>query len=335
MVIKKLPNDLHTLYSQLNTEKIFPHELREDEIFDIYPPSSFQDPRSSAYAMTAQEEWDMVQGWLQDAADCHDLGRHKDGWMAFVYVPILRYIFDSKPLETDVMVPRCKEDKKRRMGTRLELVTSARIAVYSAPWERIPGANGNYDALPGADDSSSATELLPTLPGNISTKKLDFVVVLDLNPEEPFQRLINNHILGMGSHHVNQTQYEAIKRSLVAVSIKMTLASKDPMVQLAYWTAAWHKRMASLRRNQGREAGPADRLVSLPLIQVVRHQWSIYYAVDMGTSIKIYGPQAIGSTSTGGGVGDIYALISSLRSIKQWIETTYRRSMESWFGLTE
>lgn len=59
--------------------------------------------------------------------------------------------------------------------------------------------------------------------------------------------------------------------------------------------------------------------VSLLLIQVVGHVWQIYFACNMGTHIDLYGPMTIGSTEN---ITLIYALLSSLQSIKAWIETT-------------
>lgn len=61
-----------------------------------------------------------------------------------------------------------------------------------------------------------------------------------------------------------------------------------------------------------------QRLVCLPLIQVVGHVWHMYYACDLGNSITIYGPVSLGLT---GDLMAMYALFTFLRPVKLWIET--------------
>ncbi|KAI0447033.1 hypothetical protein F4803DRAFT_500776 [Xylaria telfairii] len=130
--------------------------------------------------------------------------------------------------------------------------------------------------------------------------------------------------------HINQTFYRPVRKSLIAVSIetKPEVPQNDPLLQLCIWTAAWHSRMYILRPSAS--LNPGARLVSLPLIQAAGHVWRIYFACDMGTYIDLYGPMTIGSTET---ITSIYALLSSLQSIKAWIETTFQDAMKKWFDV--
>lgn len=54
----------------------------------------------------------------------------------------------------------------------------------------------------------------------------------------------------------------------------------------------------------------------------------MYFACDSGSSITIYGLLSMGSTKT---IPSVYILLSSLQALKDWAETTFRASMETWF----
>lgn len=79
-------------------------------------------------------------------------------------------------------------------------------------------------------------------------------------------------------------------------------------------------------------AGPKPRLISMPLIQVVGHQWYIYFVCDRGTLLDGYGPVSLGfmesTTST-------YVLLISLEAIKTWMLGTFASSLCAWFVCDE
>jgi hypothetical protein len=195
----------------------------------------------------------------------------------------------------------------------------------------------------------------------VESKKVDYVFALDLAADDPLQRVIKELLLReMHLHiaqdeakgvppHLNQTAYEAVWNSLIAVSIetKQDTVSGDPLVQLGIWVAAWHIRMKKLRLDRGLQSlssptasiaepsaaslSPA-RLVSLPLILAIGATWQIYYSCDCGDRIEISGPFPLGSTLT---LASTYQLLACLRAIKEWVKTTFYQEMRRWFHCDE
>ncbi|TQV90297.1 hypothetical protein IF1G_11056 [Cordyceps javanica] len=93
-------------------------------------------------------------------------------------------------------------------------------------------------------------------------------------------------------------------------------------VQLGIWLAAWYKRMRRLAELAGR---PRQRMLTLPVIQVVGGVWSVMYAVDEVTLIRVlYRNSQIGETDSmlGG-----YQLEASMAVLGRWVESTF----EPWF----
>lgn len=101
---------------------------------------------------------------------------------------------------------------------------------------------------------------------------------------------------------------------------------KDPLVQLAIWTAAWYQHMYDFRE-QLVGAGPKPAFGSVLLIQVVGHAWHLYIEHDTASSIDIYEPESLGSTD---GLIPIYVLYNSLEAIKEWVKDTFCTNMQTW-----
>lgn len=134
----------------------------------------------------------------------------------------------------------------------------------------------------------------------------------------------------------------------VSIECKRAYPASDPLMQLIVWTAAWQKRMRALRWEMSlthvgtvlndetagtstNTASPETRLVTVPLIQVVAHQWQMYFACDEGAFLVIYGPILLGSTYD---ISGLYSLISSLGSLKRWVEDEFYTGMKEWFMCT-
>jgi hypothetical protein len=96
---------------------------------------------------------------------------------------------------------------------------------------------------------------------------------------------------------INQTDYKPLLDALIAISIETKVggASLDEgRVQLAVWAAAWHHRMLSLGIGRPTaDTSASERLVTLPLILTLDHEWSLYFACDRGTKIVSPGPLSI------------------------------------------
>jgi hypothetical protein len=82
---------------------------------------------------------------------------------------------------------------------------------------------------------------------------------------------------------------------------------------------------------QHRQREQQRHLIPVPLIVVVGHSWDMYFTVfdNAGRSITIYGPVKMGGTET---ILDTYALVASLKALREWIKTTFKEAMEEWFG---
>lgn len=125
------------------------------------------------------------------------------------------------------------------------------------------------------------------------SKKVDFALVLVPQPSSSLRTAIQQIInLTMSTPSINQSAYTPLRYNPIAIAVeaKTATASRDPVVQLGFWTAAWHRRMEALRPPL---AALADRtatirtmmMVSLPLISIVNHEWKVYFACDRGTRI--------------------------------------------------
>ena len=135
-----------------------------------------------------------------------------------------------------------------------------------------------------------------------NSKKVDFVLVLDLAATNPLARAMSQFTDAEPRNpkgcHINHTIYAPISRSPIAASIelKQSFQARDPIIQLGIWVAAWHARMYALREQLIPLDDSWPSLVSVPLIQVTGYQWHVYFACDLKQSIDIYGPVNLGST---------------------------------------
>lgn len=279
--------------------------------------------------------------------------RHENSWNNFVHGPLLKLIFPGRnyrlPPSSDVRV-ECE---------------SVMFAAIAGPWIPTFGKKQDGSVLNlactlsanTAEDSegnqvSTDKASLTEIRSRVESKKVDYVLALDLPAGDPLReralQLAESSAPKIDcANYVNQTIYEPLFENLIAVSIetKARANSKHPaesFVQLSVWVAAWHNRMEHLRihllqGNQPSSAAqaadskaPSNRLVSVPMIEVNQHDWSLYFACDEVDSIRTFGPIKIGSTVS---VIEVYKLLNSLEAIKQWVMGTFRRRMGGWFGL--
>jgi hypothetical protein len=169
-----------------------------------------------------------------------------------------------------------------------------------------------------------STVLLPMFTLVPTLRASNYVIVLDvLDKNDALKYMIDqlNHFRWEHANvkfHINQTAYTPIGESPIAVSIetKKDVPSGEPLLQLGIWVAAWNKRMIYLRHVLvfhaigiivGNEWWD-QRLVSVPLIQVIGHDWKIYFACLDKDNIMLYGPIGIESTDS---MVQLYVLMAS------------------------
>ncbi|KAI0153091.1 hypothetical protein GGR57DRAFT_155603 [Xylariaceae sp. FL1272] len=348
--VKSLPLETHSLYFGIRNAvefqiQIVPPELRgSTSLLDDYgslPEHSYsQEPstKDAAEAILAT-----VRRIRHQAALSARWQRHELAWNNLVRTPLLDFVFgpdNSLKLEQDASV-------------RLEPVMSALIARDSVPRldPRLFATSSNQGSAPAWTIPESGPEQSvtddSTISGRSESKKVDYVLVLDLAETSPLRKTISDLILQISvrdgtSVHINQTDYAPICDSPIAVSIetKSKSAARDPLLQLGIWIASWNKRMVDLRSwmlvSRGLVKDISEikhpKLVSVPLILATGHDWELYFACDQGHSIVIRGPVPLGSTLT---TLKMFALLASLKVVKAWVLDAFEKGLTAWFSLPE
>ncbi|KAK4137954.1 hypothetical protein BT67DRAFT_447641 [Trichocladium antarcticum] len=264
----------------------------EARFFDYLPVSALFAGTAegmSLQARIAHAEFYKVRSIKDHARECLALRRSEAAWNAKVHEPLLELALS-----------------RRHTPVICENATSARI-------------------LPC---------FLPCLvTGEVAEGKMvDFVLAPDLGAESELDAAIQNKLVelakqmkssGLVSAYlcVNQTDYPPLTRSPAAVTIETKIAGaslEEGRLQLAIWTAAWHRRMETLGVGGGK---PGPQLPTLPLILTYDHQWSLYFAVDRLDKIEVVGPMPIGMTDN---LPNIYQLLTVLGFLGAWVDTTFR-----------
>ncbi len=377
-----LPDDVATLFTQIrgfshDHYHIVPEEISQqvaqlDNRTQLPPHNILKSNSAQASSIIAKLELLQLHHIYRSSNASADMGRHESAWNNLVNSPLLQLAFEPQSTLYD------KDNCQEHIAVRVEPVMSAVIASDSLPRMRnsiIKNKAFGHASSSGIHLSSSARnpfsqpsfldQLLQINTGKSQTdnpntserRKVDSVVVLDIPQQLPlgkaiFQLIADLRVYGGAGRHVNQTEYTAISDSPIGLSIdsKTVTTTRDPLLQLSIWVAAWHRRMYYLRAWKSFRANEDDsdsgdlggaggdniteqsrfpiKLVSVPLIIIMEHEWSIYFACDKTTSITLYGPFSLGSTNN---IVSLYALISSLRAIKVWIETTFYQGLKHWF----
>lgn len=335
-------SDVQTLYDKVQKAcqhrvGVVPAEVRgllgDNEVF---APSCFRKSGGPDDAAGAGAMLKALRRICQEAEESKTLERHETGWNNVVHTPLLCLVFKPQP-PTSVSVrvepvmkvtivgdsiPRLRQDDSSN-GPSSEFALSA-TASDTSSWSDADSQDG-YQVDPAVLHSRSGV------------KRVDYVLCMAL-PDGPLKTAISELVIltmmkDGGYMHVNQTAYAPLKKDLVAVSIetKAERSSDDPLVQLGIWTASWHRRLCYLRHEAQRRYGLGllqRRLVTVLLIQVVEHEWYLYFACFGVSSITMYGPMRMGSTET---LLETYALVASLQAIREWVQTTFFSAMEEWF----
>jgi hypothetical protein len=74
---------------------------------------------------------------------------------------------------------------------------------------------------------------------------------------------------------INQTSANFIKDLPLIASFELERQAlgTDPLVQLAIWSAALAERLGKLQEQEGE-----SRLMAIPAISIVDHDWKVYYS---------------------------------------------------------
>ncbi|KAK7217852.1 hypothetical protein V2G26_005855 [Clonostachys chloroleuca] len=112
----------------------------------------------------------------------------------------------------------------------------------------------------------------------------DFAVVL--RPKEELQNFIDTFLDNQPytTPTVNQTIYEPLRTrpAPIFIETKMPSGNMDTAnVQLGIWVAVWHQRVRSIIAL----GGGSDKVITIPVIQIVASVWTLMFVLDAGTEI--------------------------------------------------
>ena len=227
--------------------------------------------RQPSPRMAALAELDMLVDLVAAANSCRVLGRHEATWNMEVHSPLFHLALDR---------PDCAH-------VLVEAVTHASISPAFLPlWK------------PVLDGTEARGE-------TVDSKKLDFVLALFVDPGLGFPReqhgwpgrqqetdpvlaeAIREAVAGMPlSIGVNQLAYAPLRCSPIAVGVESKTGIsnlEEGRRQLGVCTAAWHRRMHALMAQKTHMRG--ERIVTLPLLLILEHEWRLSFAIDAGDAI--------------------------------------------------
>ena len=96
---------------------------------------------------------------------------------------------------------------------------------------------------------------------------------------------------------VNQLAYAPLRYSPIAVGVetKTGMSSlEEGRRQLGVCTAAWHRRIHALMAQKAYMRG--EKIVMLPLLLIVEHEWRLSFAIDAGDAIvRVLSPHPLPS----------------------------------------
>lgn len=340
---KQLCADVLPLYRKImvfkDREGIIPHEVR-NQVLQLGlvrdKAGYFREPNPlRGTDEEARREFAQLTKVLAQAGQSQAHSRSESAWNNLVHTPVLDIVFGADILDRHGSVQVVDSAK---IHVRYEPVMTASIAGDSIPFLKgkagqlsEPACSYSLESqLFGSSVLSGQSDVSVSMVRS-SGAKVDYVLAMDCREDSRLRKTIFELVNRDEDQlpHVNQTAYRPLRYSPIAVPIeaKITTSATDPLIQLGIWTVAWYQRMYDLREARV-GAGPKPRLVSVPLLQVVGHQWQAYFCCDAGTSLQVYGPVSIGSTED---VVSLYVLLSSLAAIKAWIADTFHASIEAWF----
>ncbi|KAI0405862.1 hypothetical protein F4802DRAFT_560995 [Xylaria palmicola] len=353
--VAHLPNDVKSLYASLLPvsfgEEIIPSEVSSEVkalVGSQARPYSFRTATTTPEAASIHTA---LLDVLTDAMEAADNGYYEHSWNNFVHTPLLKKVFASSQYAGFGGGGSIHQDPRARvvgvmsapiLGDYIPCVLPHPPVTEPATENDLVSLSQGVPALSVSEPYTNplfgldAPKLVQT---RTNSKKVNYVLALDLG-DTPLLKVLKFYLHNdavmryLSAPHINQTLYPTLSYSPIACSIetKVATATHDPLLQLGIWVAAWHKRMKCLREYLISEATilqpkNSERIPSTLLIEVVNHNWQLYFACDQGQSINVYGPLTIGSTEN---LVDAYMLYASLSIIKDWIQTTFYEGMQKW-----
>ncbi|OAA46413.1 hypothetical protein ISF_09546 [Cordyceps fumosorosea ARSEF 2679] len=320
-LVAAVPDDVRPLLEALSAveagEALLPAALRSHPDFQNDPRirrhtwSDETQPASAAAAEYAaalhnHEQLRRIVGKSIASANKH---RSEAGWNNLVHTPLLEHATLHMPhLEVEPI-------------TSAQIMPAFRPLLISGEQVPLPSSETSAAGSSVSGRSGLATSIRRGAAMTTSVHKMvDYALVL--RPSDALQALIDRFLEGepWEKQSINQTRYEPLRAQPAPVFIetKTTSGTQDSAnVQLGIWVAAWHKRI----RTVASQAGTEERLLTLPVVQVIGGVWSVLYVVDDGTHIRVLDDDCrIGNTNN---ILGIYQLQASIAALGRWVEDTF------------
>lgn len=200
-----------------------------------------------------------------------DLHRSEAAWNTMVHYPLLYELTSFS-------------------SVRVEPITSAQIdpafrpSFPSQPYDdassqKTGSSFSNMGSMSGYDSNAPSSRRNATKSVH---KMVDFALILA--PDEDLEALIETFSKSSPTATVNQTAYYPLKSRPAPVFIETKTSAGNieaANVQLGVWIAAWHESIRSIMRL----SGDVERIITVPIIQVVEGVWTLMFAVDAQTEI--------------------------------------------------
>jgi hypothetical protein len=268
-----------------------PHKL-----LDVSPPWAWQELGSlMTPARLARAEFCVVRHLEQEARKCLELRQSEAAWNSAVHHPLLELaLWRHRPRLAHYNATSAKILPEFMPSFDWGDVTEGKMVDFAI------SICYEYERR-GLDD-----------PGEESDAAIHAAIRTKVSAQP---------VVGGREAGVNQTDYTPLLLAPIAVSIETKVGGaslEDGRVQLAVWTAAWHLRMSKLgigRQSMSghddagettagspaplaNEAGWTGRLITLPLILTLDHDWTLYFACDRGIKIVSIHPHCLAGCLT-------------------------------------
>lgn len=166
----------------------------------------------------------------------------------------------------------------------------------------------------------------------MQSKLVDYSINLAPEPDSALAEAIRAalSLLPTNVQTVTPTRYVPVRTrpQAIAIETKVVAWAGDPLVQLAIWAMVSIQRTRDLRRvcclPDATSVHGGENIITLPLVQVCNHEWSMYFAKESSKTLDLYGPIRLGSTANLMGT---FKLVRSLRALGEWADHDYRK----WF----
>ncbi|KAF5022984.1 hypothetical protein F66182_4941 [Fusarium sp. NRRL 66182] len=272
---RNLPEDLqplvNSLFMAVDKEGILPEALRDDIARQSTRtrPSWWKKKTKEDDIPALEKNLASLQNIVDESVDSTNLFRSEAAWNCLVHTPLLKYATSGYNF------------------LRVEPITSAGIAIPFRPvlqTGRHISSASSTNTTSHDDETSSQAQTNPA--ATSINNMVDFALVLE--PGNELKAVIKQFLScqDIKGATINQTLYEPLRSRPACVFIETKVGSGTADAancQLGVWVAAWHERMRRIISLAGRQG--QERVLTIPVIQVVNSIWTLLFVVDAGSEI--------------------------------------------------